>query len=103
MRTTFKLILGAAAIGAATAASFPSEISSFYLGAHPSDWTKRQALAMCEQTNSTFVRFLPSERENCYSRLRNAVHGERTGLWSKHNRSHKVALNTRPALESGIR
>lgn len=103
MRASFKIILGAAAIGAATAASFPNEISSFYLGAHPSDWTKRQALAMCEQTSSTFVRFLASERENCYSRLRNTALGDRSGMWSKHDRGRKLALNSSPPAPSRIR
>jgi hypothetical protein len=94
MRIGYKALLGVAAIGIATAASFPSEIGAFYRDAHPTEWTKRQALATCEQTSSTFIRFLPSDREECYSRLRNSAVGDRTGMWSKHDRSHKLALNS---------
>lgn len=83
MKVGYKVLLGAAAVAVASAASFPNEFGALYLG--PTSWQKREALMLCQQTNSTFIRFLASEREHCYSRLRNAVE-VRTGLWSRHDR-----------------
>ena len=80
MKLRYKVLLGCAAVALASAASFPNE---FGLG--PSSWRQREALTLCQQANSTFVRFLASDRENCYSRMRTAV-GVRTGLWSRHDR-----------------
>ena len=99
MRVGYKLLLGAAAIGIATASSFPGEISALYRSSFPSEWTKRQALAVCEQTNATFVRYLASEREECYSRMRNtAALGDRTGMWSRHDRGPQMAQTTSGAV-----
>jgi hypothetical protein len=83
MKLRSKILLGVAAVAMASAASFPNELGAFYLG--PTSWHQREALNMCQQTNSTFISFLASDRDNCYSRLRNAV-TERTGLWSRHDR-----------------
>lgn len=83
MKLRYKVLLGVAAVAVASAASFPNELGALYLG--PTSWQKREALTLCQQTNSTFIRFLASDRENCYSRLRTAV-SERTGLWSRHDR-----------------
>ena len=80
MKLRYKVLLGVAAVAVASAASFPNE---FGLG--PTSWQQRAALSMCQQTNSTFVRWLASDRENCYSRMRSVV-GVRTGLWSRHDR-----------------
>ena len=92
MRFGYKLLIGAAAIGVASASSFPNEISAFYRASFPAEWTKRQALAVCEQTNATFVRYIASEREECYSRLRNAAAlGDRTGIWSRYDRGPQMA------------
>ncbi|HVC51141.1 MAG TPA: hypothetical protein VND87_03885 [Stellaceae bacterium] len=82
-----KLVLGAAAAVLATAASFPHEIQAIYRGSYPTDARKREALATCQQQSSAFIRFLPSEREDCYARMRVAV-GDNTGVWSKHDRSN---------------
>ena len=88
MKLACKIMIGAAAIGVASAASFPGELGALYRGSYPNDWQKRQALEMCERTNSTFIRFLPSEREACYSRMRDATSlGETSGIWSRHDRS----------------
>jgi len=88
----YKLMLGVAAIGVASAASFPGELGALYRDSYPTDWTKRQALDVCERTSATFVRFLRSEREECYSRLRNATElGDRSGMWSKHDRGPQLA------------
>ncbi|HEX3864003.1 MAG TPA: hypothetical protein VHY35_20150 [Stellaceae bacterium] len=84
MKIRYKVLLGTAAVVVASAASFPNEVGAFYLG--PTSWQKREALSMCQQTNSTFISFLESDRDNCLSRLRTAG-GERTGLWSRHDRS----------------
>ena len=80
MKFRYKVLLGFAAVGVASAASFPNEF-----GLSPNSWRQREALSVCQQANSTFVRFLASDRENCYSRMRTAV-GVRTGLWSRHDR-----------------
>ena len=82
MKMSKKIMLGAFAILAATAASFPNEVGAFYLG--PTNWQQRQALNTCQAHNSAFVAFLSSDRENCFSRLRSAGN-ESTGLWSRHN------------------
>jgi len=56
-----------------------------------------------QQTNASFVRFLASDRENCYSRLRNAV-VEGTGLWSRHDRGRRqmaqAGRNESPRIKS---
>jgi hypothetical protein len=85
MKFRSKVLLGVAAVAMATAASFPNELGAFYLG--PTSWQKRQALSVCQQTNSTFISFLTSDRDNCFSRMRTAVE-VRTGLWSRHDRSN---------------
>ena len=90
MRLRYKVLLGVGAVAMASAASFPNEFG--ILG--PTSWQKREALSMCQQTNASFVRFLASDRENCYSRLRSAM-GERTGLWSRHDRERQVAQAVR--------
>jgi hypothetical protein len=85
MKLRYKVLLGAAAVAVASAASFPNELGAFYLG--PTSWQKREALSVCQQSNSTFVRFLVSDRDSCFSRMRTAVE-VRTGLWSRHDRSN---------------
>ena len=89
MKYRYKVLLGVGAVAMATAASFPNEVGAFYLG--PTSWNQREALTVCAQHSSTFIRFLASDRENCFSRLRNAI-SERTGVWSRHDRSeHQFA------------
>jgi hypothetical protein len=82
-----KLVLGGAAILLAGAASFPGEIRALYQGSYPTDARKRDALAVCQLNSPSFIRFLASEREECYARMRAAI-GEHTGTWSKHDRSN---------------
>jgi hypothetical protein len=82
-----KLVLGAAAAVLASAASFPHEIAAIYHGSYPTDAHKREALALCQQNNASFIRFLASEREECYARMRTVV-GDNTGVWSKHDRAN---------------
>lgn len=79
MKLRYKVLLGVAAVGIASAASFPNEF-----GLSPNNWQQREALSMCQRTNSSFVRFLASDRESCYSRMRTAIE-VRTGMWSRHN------------------
>jgi hypothetical protein len=85
MILTQKLMLGAAAVVIASAASFPHEIAAFYRGSYPTDARQREALALCQQQSASFIRYLASEREDCYARMRTAV-GDNTGVWSKHDR-----------------
>jgi len=80
MKLRYKVLLGAAAVAVASAASFPNEF-----GLSTTTWRQREALSLCQQTNSSFVRFLASDRENCYSRMRTAIE-VRTGMWSRHDR-----------------
>ncbi len=79
MKLWHKILLGAAAVGVASAASIPGEF-----GFAPATWQQRQALSICQQTNSTFIPFLPSERESCYTRMRNVM-GLRSEAWSPRN------------------
>ncbi len=79
MKLRYKVVLGVAAVAIASAASFPNEF-----GLSPGNWQQREALSMCQRTNSSFVRFLASDRDNCYSRMRTAIE-VRTGMWSRHN------------------
>ena len=90
MRIGQKVLLGAAALALATAASFPTELGALYRVGYPANWQQREALAVCQRTSATFVRFLASDREDCYTRLRN-VSTEHTGLWSRHDRSSSIA------------
>ena len=85
MKLRYKVVLGAAAVGLASAASFPNEF-----GLSTTTWRQREALSLCQQANSTFVRFLASDRENCYSRMRTAIE-LRTGMWSRHARGQQLA------------
>ncbi|HEX5318454.1 MAG TPA: hypothetical protein VFW46_04815 [Stellaceae bacterium] len=86
MRLAQKLVLGAAAALLASAASFPHEIAAIYKHSYPTDARKRDALQLCQQQSGAFIRYLASEREDCYARMRIAV-GDNTGVWSKHDRS----------------
>jgi len=70
----------------ASAASFPHELATIYQLSYPTDTLKRDALQLCQQNSGSFVRFLASDREDCYRSMRVAV-GDNTGVWSKHNRS----------------
>jgi hypothetical protein len=81
-----KVVLCGAAVLLATAASFPHELAAIYQSSHPVDASKREALQLCQQQSGSFIRYLASEREDCYSRMRVAV-GDNTGTWSKHDRS----------------
>jgi len=80
MKLRYKVVLGVSAVAVASAASFPNEF-----GLSATTWRQREALSLCQQTNSTFVRFLASDRDNCYSRMRTAIE-VRTGMWSRHDR-----------------
>ena len=94
MKLRYKVLLGLAAVGIASAASFPNEF-----GLSPNSWRQREALSVCQQANSTFVRFLASDRESCYSRMRTAV-GVRTGLWSRHDRGARQLAQVTPPTSS---
>ena len=83
MKLRYKVVLGVAAVGLASAASFPNEF-----GLSSTTWRQREALSLCQQANSTFVRFLASDRDNCYSRMRTASAREsgRTGSQGRSRR-----------------
>jgi hypothetical protein len=88
MQLVQKLLFGAAALVTATAATFPHEIGA-YLGTYPQDVLKREALKICQENNPSFVRFLASDREQCYQQMRPfAMPATFSGVWSKPDRQH---------------
>ena len=86
MRLAQKLVLSAAAVLLASAASFPHQIPATYQVSYPTYARTLDALQLCQQQSGSFIRYLASEREDCYARMRVAV-GDNTGVWSKHDRS----------------
>jgi hypothetical protein len=87
MKTSVKLMLGAAAVLTATAASAPNQLSDLYNGTYPTSLREREALDLCAAQNPSFVRFLASDREQCYRALRGiGVAANYSGVWSKPDR-----------------
>ena len=88
MRIINKMLFGAAALVAATAASYPHGLSDMYLGsAYPHDLRKQEALKICQQERLSFVSFLASEREQCYREMRGvSTIATFSGVWSKPDR-----------------
>jgi hypothetical protein len=84
MKMISKLALAAAAVVVATAASFPGEWGDLYRGTFPNDLRKREALDACAAQSASFMRFLASDRENCYRQLRGlGIAATNSGTWSK--------------------
>ena len=91
MKMISKMALGAAAVVVATAASFPGQLGDLYRGTYPNDLRKREALAACAAQSAAFVRFLASDREDCYRQMRGlGVAANYSGVWSKPDRAHPV-------------
>ncbi|MFZ2007520.1 MAG: hypothetical protein WB697_11915 [Stellaceae bacterium] len=90
MRLINKMLFGAAAVVAATAASYPHGISDMYLGGvYPHDFLKQEALRLCQQHSMSFISFLSSERDQCYREMRGlGVTATYSGVWSKPDREH---------------
>jgi hypothetical protein len=89
MKMISKIALGVAAVVMATAASVPGQFGDLYRGTYPSDLRKREALDACAAQSSTFVRFLASDRENCYRQMRDiGTAANSTGTWSKPDHNH---------------
>jgi hypothetical protein len=61
----YKLLIGAAAIGVASASSFPNEISAFYRASFPAEWQKRQRLPSASRPTPLSSAISASEREEC--------------------------------------
>ena len=95
MRLVSKICFGAAAVLLATAASFPHGIGDMYLGTYPQDIMKREALKLCQANSPSFVRFLASDREECYRQFRPVgMQATFSGVWSKPDRTRmQVAQN----------
>ena len=86
MRLMPKFLLAAAAVSVASAASFPTELGGLYRGTYPRDMAKREALKACQANDPSFVRFLASDREQCYARMRDVgMPDNYSGVWSKHS------------------
>jgi len=91
MKLYGKVLLGAAALLTATAASVPSQLGDLYYGNYPSDLRKREALDLCAAHSPGFIRFLAGDREDCYRQMRGAsVATHYSGVWSKPDRAHPV-------------
>lgn len=89
MKMISKIALGAAAVVVATAASFPGPLTDFYRGTFPNDLRKREALDACAAQNASFLRFLASDRENCYRQMRGiGATANNSGSWSKPDHNH---------------
>jgi len=89
MKMISKIALGAAAVVVATAASFPGPLTDFYRGTFPNDLRKREALDACAAQNASFMRFLASDRENCYRQMRGiGATANNSGSWSKPDHGH---------------
>jgi hypothetical protein len=88
MRLINKMLFGAAAVVAATAASYPHGLSDMYLGStYPHDLRKQEALKLCQQESLSFVSFLASDREQCYREMRGlGMAATFSGVWSKPDR-----------------
>jgi hypothetical protein len=87
MRLIGKMLFGAAAMVTATAASFPHGIGDMYLGTYPQDIRKQQALKLCQQESLSFVRFMASDRDQCYREMRPiGMPATFSGVWSKPDR-----------------
>jgi hypothetical protein len=95
MRLFTKICFGAAAMITATAASFPHGIGDMYLGTYPQGIMQREALKVCQATSLSFVRFLASDREQCYHEMRGVgMPATFSGVWSKPDRQRmQVALD----------
>lgn len=89
MRLINKMLFGAAAVVAATAASYPHGISDMYLGStHPQDLRQQEALRLCQQQSMSFISFIASERDQCYHDMRGlGVTATYSGVWSKPDRA----------------
>jgi hypothetical protein len=87
MKIITTLMIGAAAIVVASAASYPDEMG-LYRDA-PISLHQREALNICAQQDRTFIRFLASDRDECYRQLRGVgVTANYSGVWSKPDRAH---------------
>lgn len=92
MRLINKTLFGAAALVAATAASYPHGLSDMYLGStYPHDLRKQEALKLCQQQSMAFVSFLASDREQCYREMRGVgTVSTYSGVWSKPDRQRML-------------
>jgi len=89
MKLFGKMIFGAVAVVTATAASSPHAISDLYLGTYPNDIRKQEALKLCQASNQSFVRFLASDRDQCFREMRSVgLVSAYSGVWSKPDRDH---------------
>ena len=91
MKMITKIAFGAAALVTATAATFPHGFGEMF-GANESI-EQRQALKLCQANNPAFLRFLASERDQCYRQMRPLAGMPATfsGVWSKPDRTHMPA------------
>jgi hypothetical protein len=88
MRLFGKMVFGAVSLLTATAASSPHAITEMYLGSDQYDLRKQEALKLCQATSQSFVRFLASDRDQCYHQMRGVgTNSTYSGVWSKPDRA----------------
>ena len=92
MKLITKLAFSAAALVTATAATFPHGIGDMF-GTYPESIQQREALKLCQANNPAFLRFLASERDQCFRQMRPLAGMPATfsGVWSKPDRTHMPA------------
>jgi hypothetical protein len=95
MRLFGKMMFGAFSLMTATAASSPHAITEMYLGSDQYDIRKQEALKLCQASSQAFVRFLASDRDQCFRQMRGVgTAGTYSGVWSKPDRTRmEVAAN----------
>jgi len=88
MRIIFTLMVGAVAVMVATAASYPEKVG-MYRDTSLNSLRQREALDLCAEQDPSFVRFLASDREDCYRQMRGfGAPANYSGVWSKPDRAH---------------
>jgi hypothetical protein len=80
---------------ATAATTFPQGLGDRYLGTYPQDLRRQEALKLCQQQSQAFVRFLASDRDQCYREMRPVgMTAGFSGVWSKPDRKHmQIASN----------
>jgi hypothetical protein len=88
MKLIHKFALAAAVLVTATAATFPHGIGEVF-GTAPDTVQQREALKLCQTDNPAFMRFLASERDECFRHMRplSGMPATFTGVWSKPDRA----------------
>ena len=89
MRLINKILFGVAALAGATAASFPHGFGDISFLSPSREVRQREALKLCQEQSQSFLRFLASDRDQCYRDMRGVgTTATYSGVWSKPDRQH---------------